>query len=123
MFDAVPEFFSRFSPTYGQMTYVPRPGTYSTLEHLDVSEFVVMGGELYDINGTYQETYNPDRYQLTLLDGTSYTIDENEAMRNASWKLGQKSPALLRNILSGRSKVSYTEVIGPCPRPEIPALL
>jgi len=38
------------------------------------------------------------------------TIGKNEAMRNGPGKLSEKLAALLRNGLSGRSKVSYTEV-------------
>jgi hypothetical protein len=38
------------------------------------------------------------------------TIGKNEAMRNGPGKLSEKLAALLGNGLSGRSKVSYTEV-------------
>ena len=41
------------------------------------------------------------------------TIRKNEAMRNSSWKLGEKFSALFGNTLLGKTKISYTEVSGP----------
>jgi RHS repeat-associated protein len=79
VFDAVPVFNNQFDPTYGDMTFVAKPGIYSTLTPLDCStEFVVMGSALYDLNGDFQQTWNPDRYRLTFADGTAYDIDQAE---------------------------------------------
>jgi len=76
-FDVKAEFYNQFSPDYGVLTFEPRLGTYSTLECLDAGEFVLLGDELYDINGDFSEPSNPSLYKLTLMDGTYYIIDQN----------------------------------------------
>lgn len=76
-FTAEPHFFSPFNPTFGVMQYAAKPGTYSTLTPVEVDTFVVFGGEFYDQNGDFQETFNPQVYRLTLLDGSYFVIDQN----------------------------------------------
>jgi RHS repeat-associated protein len=76
-FNAMPHFFSAFNPTFGVMQYTAKPGTYSTLKPIDADTFVVSGGEFYDQNGDFQETFNPQVYRLTLLDGSYFTFDQN----------------------------------------------
>lgn len=58
----------------GRLVFKAKPGTYSTLEALDDVEFsFLMGGELLDMEF---EPVNPNRYRLTLWDGTKYEIDQ-----------------------------------------------
>lgn len=71
-----PEFFSPLSPTYGVMQYRANPGTYSRLEAVEVDTFVVMGGELYDERGDFEEPFNPQVYRITLLDGSYFVYDQ-----------------------------------------------
>ncbi|MBD3242648.1 MAG: hypothetical protein GF331_18805, partial [Chitinivibrionales bacterium] len=76
VFDAVPELYNRFDPTYGQMTYRARPGTYSTLEVLGIdSDVYVQGSELYSLSDLITP-FDPHRYRLTFYDGTTYIIDQ-----------------------------------------------
>ncbi len=77
-FTAEPRFFSPFVPAFGTMIYAAKPGSYGTLEALDAGEFMVVGGELFDINGTFEETYNPQVYKLTLFDGSYFIIDQGK---------------------------------------------
>ncbi|MDB5050955.1 MAG: Rhs family protein [Fibrobacteres bacterium] len=77
-FTAVPQFFSQFDPSYGTMTYQAKPGTYSKLEAMDVGDFIVVGGDLYDVDGDFESSFNPQLYKLTLLDGSYFVIDQDE---------------------------------------------
>jgi RHS repeat-associated protein len=77
-FEVKVQLFSPFDPSQGRIQYVAKPGTYSKLKALDAGDFLVMGGELYDINGTFGEPYNPQRYQLTLLDGSYFIYDQDQ---------------------------------------------
>jgi len=63
VFDAAAKLYSKYDPTYGYISYEAKPGTYSTLEAVDLSDWVMMGGELYDLYGDYSETYNPQVYR------------------------------------------------------------
>jgi RHS repeat-associated protein len=76
-FTAVPRFYSPFVPAFGTMTYVAKPGTYSSLEAQEVGSFIIAGGELYDVSSTLEEPFDPQVYKLTLLDGSYYVIDQD----------------------------------------------
>ncbi|MBD3320849.1 MAG: hypothetical protein GF350_07125, partial [Chitinivibrionales bacterium] len=76
VFDARAHFYNTYDPSYGYMTYEPRPSSYSTLENLDAGDFVVYNGMLYSMDNRLTP-YNPDKYKLTLIDGTYYIIDQN----------------------------------------------
>ena len=77
VFDAVAHLYNKFDPTYGYFTYEPHSGTYGKLTALDATDFVVDGGQLYDATGDFQSIFNPNKYSLTFIDGTSYTIDQD----------------------------------------------
>jgi len=77
VFDVVAELYDPWDPRYGRIRFAPRPGTYSTLEHLDGGDFIVQGDDLYDLYGDLDEPFDPDKYKLTLKDGTYYIIDQN----------------------------------------------
>lgn len=76
-FTAVPRFYSPFVPAFGTMTYVAKPGTYSTLEPQQAGAFIIVGGDLYDINSSFEEPFDPQVYKLTLLDGSYFVIDQD----------------------------------------------
>ncbi len=76
-FNAEPHFFSAYNPSFGVMRYTPQAGTYSTLEAVGVDTFLVDGGDLYDQNGDFEETFNPQVYKLTLLDGSYFVVDQD----------------------------------------------
>jgi RHS repeat-associated protein len=77
-FTAAPEFYSPFDPSFGTMTYRPKPGTNSKLESVSTGEFIFMGGEIYDLNGTFEAPYDPQVYKLTLMDGSYFIIDQDK---------------------------------------------
>jgi RHS repeat-associated protein len=58
----------------GYLTFVAQPGTFSTLEALDnVTYDFLMGGTLYDMSFN---VINPNRYRLTMMDGTVLVINQ-----------------------------------------------
>lgn len=58
----------------GYLTFVARPGTFSTLEALDnVYYDWLMDGWLYDFDFNQ---INPNRYRLTMMDGTACVINQ-----------------------------------------------
>jgi|GEM_PF-5252252 len=77
-FTAEPHFYSPYVPGFGTMTYQAKPGTYSKLETVDVGDFVSAGTELFDLQGTFEEPFNPQVYKLTLLDGSYFIIDQDQ---------------------------------------------
>ena len=79
VFKATAHFYSKYNPTSGYFTYDPEPGTYSKLRQLDCGDFYTEEGKFWDINAEYPpaEPYNPNRYELTLMDSTKYIIDQN----------------------------------------------
>jgi RHS repeat-associated protein len=79
VFKAVAHFFSKYNPTSGYFSYEPEPGTYSKLRQLDCDDFYTESGRFWDINAEYPppEPFNPNRYELTLMDSTKYLIDQD----------------------------------------------
>ncbi|MBD3316819.1 MAG: PKD domain-containing protein, partial [Chitinivibrionales bacterium] len=80
------EFRVRVNSTYasanglaqGSITFEALPGTYSSLEALDNTTFdFLMDGQLLDADF---EVIDPDRYRLTLIDGSQYYIDQNDGL-------------------------------------------
>jgi len=57
--------------------YTPRPGTNGSLVALDDTPMYFDGTQI--LNWDF-EIYNPDRYQMTTIDGTVYNIDQNEGL-------------------------------------------
>jgi RHS repeat-associated protein len=77
VFDANPQLFYQYDPNYGFMNYTPRQGTYSRLKQLDAGYFYrAMDDNLYRLDNMEPEPYDPDLYELTLVDGTRYIIDQ-----------------------------------------------
>ncbi len=59
----------------GYIRFDPQPGTYSTLEPLNSSQFdYLMSGDLLDSSFN---VLNPNLYRLTLLDGTQYYYNQS----------------------------------------------
>ncbi len=74
--EAVTSYANPQGLVQGYLRFKARPGTYSTLQALDnVSYEFMFGGILYDFD---LNEINPNRYRLTLSDGTSYVIDQNQ---------------------------------------------
>jgi RHS repeat-associated protein len=77
VFDANPQLFYQYDPNYGFMNYTPRQGTYSRMKQLDAGYFYrAMDDNLYRLDNMEPEPYDPDLYELTLVDGTRYIIDQ-----------------------------------------------
>ncbi|MGA1840051.1 MAG: PKD domain-containing protein [bacterium] len=61
--------------------YSPRPGTNGSLTALDDSPMYFDGSQV--LNWDF-EIYNPNRYQLTTIDGTVYIIDQTEGLKRVT---------------------------------------
>ena len=86
--------------------YTPRPGTNGSLVALDDDPMYFDGSEI--LNWDF-EIYNPDRYQLTTLDGTVYIIDQNEGLLKVTDSNGNSLEVSYGGIIhsSGKS-ITFT---------------
>jgi fibro-slime domain-containing protein/RHS repeat-associated protein len=75
-FDIQVKFNGPFENNFGTISAVPAPGTYSNLEILGDVNFFRSGEDLYamDMSGLL----NPNKYKLTLLDGSSFIFDQDQ---------------------------------------------
>lgn len=82
VFDVVPTFTNDYAPISGTIEFKARPGTTGSLSIEGCSlEFFVIGEELYSEDGACSSgdglmPFDPQKYRLTLPDGTSYVVDK-----------------------------------------------
>ena len=71
------DVFQLSTGAQGRFRFVPLPGTYSTLEAVDNVSFDYMFGSDVYLDADDPEPINPNRYKLTLMDGSVFYIDQD----------------------------------------------
>jgi YD repeat-containing protein len=82
--------------------YTPRFGTDGSLVALDDTPMYFDGTQI--LNWDF-EIYNPDRYQMTTIDGTVYNIDQNEGLTQVTDNNGNALSITNSGIMHSSGKV------------------